>query len=244
MTETDSDGFIDLHSHVIPAVDDGARSEEESLELLRGLHEIGYAEVVATPHARPGLWDPDDGLVRERLAQLRERAKQNGIPLVLGLGAEHYWDERVFNVDRSRLRPHGDAMALLIEVPTMKTPPGLEEACFRLRVKGLLPLLAHPERYPDLCADEERLIELSKHAAFVVDLGSLVGSDGKEIEKASRRLLKMGLCKAVATDVHRPEDIDDAAAGLDWIEEKLGKEALVRLAKDNPRKLLAGEWPE
>ena len=144
----------------------------------------------------------------------------------------------------ARLRPHGDAVAILIEVPTMRTPSGLEEACFRLRVHGLIPLLAHPERYPDLCADENRLSELARHAAFVVDLGSISGGDGRQIEKAARRILKLGLAMAVASDVHRPEDLDDVGRAIDWIENKLGEEALLRLLRDNPSQLLAGEWPE
>jgi protein-tyrosine phosphatase len=235
-------GFVDLHSHVLYALDDGSRSRQESVDLLRGLRELGFDRVVATPHARPGLWDPSNEEVEGRLEDLRPEAETLGIEL--GVGAEHYYGERLVEADGARLRPHAGGPAVLLEVPTHGTPPGLEEVCFRLRVKGFMPLLAHPERYGDLVKDRKRVTALAGQAAFVLDLGSLGGSDGFWVKRAARKLLEQGLVSAVASDVHRPEELDEVRRGMDWIRRKLGEPALERLAGHNPRELLAGRFPE
>jgi protein-tyrosine phosphatase len=154
------------------------------------------------------------------------------------------YGDRLVDGDARRLRPHQGGPALLLEVPTQQTPPALEEVCFRLRVKGFVPLLAHPERYGDLMANTRRLEALAEHAALVVDLGSLAGSDGFWVQRAARRLLKQGLASAVASDVHRPEELGQVKGGLDWIRRKLGEDTLRRLLRDNPGELLAGRWPE
>jgi protein-tyrosine phosphatase len=235
-------GFVDLHSHVLYSLDDGSRSREESLELLRGLRDLGFDHVVATPHARPGLWDPPEDEVQGRLQDLRPEAAGMGIELQVG--AEHMYGERIIQGDRAQLRPHQGGPALLLEVPTHATPPTLEEACFRLRVKGFVPLLAHPERYGELMKDVRRTCALAEQAAFVLDLGSLAGSDGFWVKRAARKLLERGLVQAVASDVHRPVELDEVRRGMDWIRRKLGETVLQTLACDNPRELLAGRWPE
>jgi len=131
--------------------------------------------------------------------------------------------------------------AFLVELTPGSATPRLEDLLFGLRTKGLLPVLAHPERYRDLMRDEERLQRVARVAALVVDLaalGELFGSG------PARQLVTSGLAHAAASDMHAASDQRSIARGVAWIEKKLGPAALVRLLEENPRRILVGELPD
>jgi protein-tyrosine phosphatase len=122
-------------------------------------------------------------------------------------------------------------------------PPRLPEALFSQRLAGRLPVMAHPERYLAIQKDVSRAEALGRSAALVVDLAALDGAHGRAEMKTARRLLEEGLAHAAATDIHSPEDQRGIAAGMTWIQKRLGVEALGRLLDRNPRHILAGELP-
>jgi tyrosine-protein phosphatase YwqE len=105
-------------------------------------------------------------------------------------------------------------------------------------------VLAHPERYHALWGDDELARALRRVCAFVVDLGAVAGFHGRRETKAARHLLEIGLACGVATDAHQIGDLQQAAAGLAWIDKKLGHAAVVRLFDHAPRTILAGELPD
>ena len=123
-------------------------------------------------------------------------------------------------------------------------PPGMVDQLFKFRMAGKVPVLAHPERYHALWDDDELARALRSDCAFVVDLGAVAGFHGRRETKAARHLLETGLATAVATDAHQLGDLQQAAAGLRWIEKKLGHAAVVRLFDHAPRAILAGELPD
>src|SRR5262249_46326512 len=161
------------------------------------------------------------------------------------LGAENFWDDVFFARARDRLIPaYTGGRAFLVEIPPQQTPPRFEERLFAERARGLLPVLAHPERYVDLCDDLERLAQVGRTAALVGDLTALDGAHGKRPARAARRLVEAGLAHAVATDVHSPSDVDRAAAGILWIRKSLGEAVAERLLSEHPRRILQGQLPE
>ncbi len=165
--------------------------------------------------------------------------------LDLRLGAENMWDE-VFH-SRSRagtIPPLGDGPAFLFELPVDALPVRFEEQIFQFRRQGLLPVMAHPERYQMLWDDQETVQRLAGECALLVDLAALVGHHGKPQAKAARWLVENGLAHAVASDVHTPDDLRGAAEGIAWIEKKLGSPTVMRLLCDHPREILAGRHPE
>jgi protein-tyrosine phosphatase len=134
--------------------------------------------------------------------------------------------------------------AFLVEIPPSLLPPGMLDLLFKQRLARKVPVLAHPERYEALWDDDELARALRRVCAFVVDLGAVGGFHGRRQTKAARHLLERGLACAVASDAHQVGDLQQCAAGLQWIDKKLGHAALVRLFDHAPRTILSGELPD
>jgi protein-tyrosine phosphatase len=145
---------------------------------------------------------------------------------------------------------HGDlptypgGKAFLFEVSPALFPPRFEETLFAIRMAGRLPVLAHPERYAAIQTDPARAESLGATAALLVDLAALDGAHGRPAMKAARALLEGGLAHAATSDLHAPEGLGAVAAGMAWIEKRLGAAARDRLLGENPRRILAGELPD
>ncbi|MCX5744408.1 MAG: hypothetical protein NT062_18110 [Proteobacteria bacterium] len=236
-------GFVDLHSHVLYGLDDGARDRAGALAMLDGLADLGITEQCVTPHQKNGQFLPAWDVVTTTLAAL-ETVRQPHHP-VLRLGAENMWDDVFFGRIADHSYPHyAGTQAFLVEIPPPLVPPGIIAQLFKFRRAGKLPVLAHPERYEPLWDDDGLLVELRKYCAFAVDLGAIAGFHGKRQTKAARAIVERGLCTVVATDAHQIGDLQQAAAGLAWIDKKLGHATTVRLFDHAPRELLAGNLPD
>jgi protein-tyrosine phosphatase len=237
-----SKGFIDLHCHVLPGVDDGARTLEESLLMLRALHEVGFRVVCATPHQKADTFAATSEQIEQAAADLRRGMAAELPEMELRLGAENYFDGWFYDRVQDLSFPCFDGRkAFLVEVTPGAAPPRLEDLLFGLRTKGILPVLAHPERYRDLMRDEERLQRVARVAALVVDLaalGELFGSG------PARELVTSGLAHAAASDMHAASDKRSIARGVAWMEKKLGAAGVDRLLVENPGRILGGELPD
>jgi protein-tyrosine phosphatase len=237
-------GFIDLHSHILPGLDDGARDPASSMAMIRGLVALGFETICATPHQKAGQFLPALAAVREAHATTRDQAAAAGITARIALGAENMWDEVFFQrMQAGAIPSYDDGAAFLFELPVTTLPAALEEHVFRIRMSGALPVMAHPERYQPLWRAPELVERLAGSCALVVDLGAVAGYHGKEPGKLARSLLEQDIAHAVASDAHAPEDVRVAAEGMDWIRKRLGESALVRLLDEGPRRILLGEHP-
>jgi len=237
-------GFVDLHSHVLSGLDDGAQTGAESEQMLLGLGRLGFTTVCATPHQRHGMFMPSAEAVALALEQARGRLTQASSDIDLQLGAENMWDEVFYERSQKDTIPsYADGPAFLFELNPLEVPPGLAEKLFEFRRRERLPVLAHPERYQPLWGKTDALKTLREQCALVVDLGALVGHHGRGQAKAARHLVSSGLAHAAASDVHRPEDVKSAEKGIDWIRRKEGAAAVDRLLRDGPRAILSGELP-
>lgn len=236
-------GFVDLHSHVLYGLDDGAPDAPTSLAMLDGLAALGVREQCVTPHQKSGQYLPSWDRIEASLAAV-DAARRPEHPS-LRLGAENMWDD-VFiqRLARQEIPRYHGTQAFLVEIPPSLMPPGMVDHLFKLRVAGLVPVLAHPERYHALWDNDELARALRRVCAFVVDLGAVAGFHGRRETKAARHLLEIGLACGVATDAHQVGDLQQAAAGLAWIDKKLGHAAVVRLFDHAPRAILAGELPD
>ena len=236
-------GFVDLHSHVLYGLDDGAPDAATSLALLDGLAALGITEQCVTPHQKAGQYLPSWDRIEASLAAV-EAARRPEHP-ALRLGVENMWDD-VFiqRIGRDEIPRYRDTPAFLVEIPPPLMPPGMIDQLFKLRIKRMVPVLAHPERYHALWDDDDLARSLRSVCAFVVDLGAVGGFHGRRETKAARHLLETGLACGVATDAHQIGDLQQAAVGLAWIDKKLGHAAVVRLFDHAPRAILAGELPD
>jgi protein-tyrosine phosphatase len=237
-------GFVDLHSHVLPALDDGVKAMSESMELTGILEQMGFDIVCATPHQRVGMFVPTREAIDGAYADVRAGLGGRGSALELRLGAENFWDELFLKRAQNGEQPtYTGGKAFLFEINTRVAPPRLEDTLFQIRLGGLLPVMAHPERYAPFW-DGDRYEALGRTAALVVDLAALEGAHGRRECTAARRLVESGLAHGAATDVHSVADARSAGAGIAWIKKRLGPEAVTRLLADNPRRILQGELPD
>jgi protein-tyrosine phosphatase len=187
---------------------------------------------------------PTRTAIDSALSFLRETLRGNGGPNV-GLGFENFWDEVLLRRIHERTIPsYDDGAAFLFEVAPQLMPSGIDTILFDLRIRGKLPVMAHPERYLAIQKQIDRAETLGRSAALVVDLAALDGAHGKAEMRTARQLVTEGFAHAAATDIHRPEDGVAIAAGIAWIRKQLGEGALRTLLTDNPRRILAGELPE
>jgi protein-tyrosine phosphatase len=236
------DGFVDLHCHYIPAIDDGVRTHDEGVQLCQALKRIGYATVTATPHIRSGMFEnrrPD--LVRRFEAFSAEARDVADMPELL-LGAEHFCDDVFWHLfETNEALPYTGGKAALIEFPPDHLPLGIDTRVFRMQVRGVRPVIAHPERYPALFAGSAqlaRLVELG--AVALLDLMSLTGKYGRTPRRTAERMLEEELYYAACSDCHRPADVEIVANAIERLRELRGDEYAERMLGENPRNILQG----
>jgi tyrosine-protein phosphatase YwqE len=202
-------GKVDLHSHLIPGVDDGVKTLEESLAVIEGLIQRGYDRALTTPH-QVDRWRPDEETLTAKLRELQDEIRRRNWPFRLGLGAENYLDDVfVRRLRENRLVSYGMAgKAVLLECSPMSAPPFLEQLVFELKAGGTLPVLAHPERYPWLFGSRDRITPLRQAGCyFQVDLGSFAGAYGRDAMKAAKKLVKLDAVSFVSSDLHGPSKL-------------------------------------
>ncbi len=234
--------MVDLHCHYVPAVDDGVQDLAQGAALCQALASIGYHTVVATPHIRSGMFDNR----KADLVQAFERFAQaagglQGMP-ALGLGAEHFCDDVFFALfARGETLPYPGGHAALIELHPERMPLNLEANLFRLSVRGVKPVIAHPERYAPLARASQPLESLVEHGALaLLDLMSLTGKYGRRARAAAERMLEEDLYYAACSDSHKPADVELVQQGIERLVELQGKEEAQAMLVDNPRNILEG----
>ena len=141
-------GFVDLHAHVLPSLDDGVKSVGEAVEVVAMLGRLGFETICCTPHQKVGSWVPSIDSISKARAEVVAALTTGSVGVELRLGAENFWDELFMQrcVD-GEVPAYTGERAFLVEFSPVNTPVKLEEQLFRLRTRGLLPVLAHPERY-------------------------------------------------------------------------------------------------
>ncbi|MCL2449398.1 MAG: protein tyrosine phosphatase [Polyangiaceae bacterium] len=235
-------GFVDLHCHWVAGIDDGPRSPGDGLEMLRRLKQVGFDDVVATPHMRPGLFDNDRPKIEQAFLAMGPVLSQSGagaLPRV-HLSSEHFFDDVVFGrLLRGEALPYTGG-AVLVEFGSA-FPVLAEHRFFDLRSRGLAPVLAHPERYEAVWRDDACLDPLLDSGAhLLLDLCSLVGKYGRAPERAATKLLEEDAYEAACSDAHRPEDVELVARAVDRLTALVGRADATRLLAEGPRALLTG----
>src|SRR5262245_7546201 len=238
--------MIDLHTHILPGIDDGVPTEDDAVEFARVAVADGVATVVATPHCREGFYVNERDTVLPAVEKLRERLGREGVPLEVLPGAEvHIGPELVARVRDGRAPTLADnGKTLLLELSTTQPPMELERLIFDLKLAGLLVVLAHPERIRFFQDDIRRYEAAVRLGAYgQITTGSVLGVFGEDVLEFSEELLRKRLVHAVASDAHnvrgRPPVMSKAVRR---IAEVLGDEAhAARMASAVPRALLDGK---
>jgi protein-tyrosine phosphatase len=236
-------GFVDLHCHWVAAIDDGARSADESLAMLRGLRQAGFDVVVATPHMRPGMFDNDRVGLERAFAAMQPTLSAASEPLpTVHLASEHFFDDVVFGrLVRGEGLAYPGGKAALVELGQGEFPVRLQHRFIDLRRAGIVPVLAHPERYDPVWRDDACLDPLMDAGAhLLLDVCALVGKYGRAPQRAAERLIEAEAYEAACSDSHRPSDVDQVVRAIDRLRTLVGNEETSRLLGDGPRALLGG----
>jgi protein-tyrosine phosphatase len=240
--------MIDLHTHILPGVDDGVETEEEAVAFARMAAEDGTRVLVATPHCKEGVWVNDRATVLRDVRALRSRLDGEGIDLRLVPGAEvHLCPDLVERVRDGRAPTLDDnGKTLLLELSLTQYPVDLENLVFRLKLAGIEVVFAHPERvrfFQDDLSRYESVVRLGAYGQITT--GSVTGQFGSAIREFSEELLRKGLVHVLASDSHnlrgRPPVLSEALASIASL---IGEPRAMGMCTDVPRALLEGREPD
>jgi protein-tyrosine phosphatase len=236
---------IDIHTHILPGIDDGVRTEDDAVEFARVAEEDGVRTIVATPHCRDGFYVNDRDDVLAMTATLQNRLEREGVGIELVPGAEvHLCPDLVERVVDGRAPTLGNnGKTLLLELSLTQYPVELENLVFQLKLAGILPIFAHPERiryFEDDIARYEAVVRMGAYGQITT--GSLLGTFGRKTQDFSRELVQKGLIHVVASDAHnvrgRPPILSEAVSELASL---VGEDLAGKMADEVPRALLRGE---
>lgn len=194
---------VDMHSHFIPGIDDGAKKLSDSLEMLRGMKDAGYRKVITTPHIMSDFFRNTPEIINSGLANVRKAAVEAGIDIEIEAAAEYYVDfELEQKLDQGRLLTFGNQY-LLFEVSYMNAPDGLDGIIFKMQTQGYRPVLAHPERYPYWFRDLKNFEKLKdKGLLFQLNINSLTGYYSPATLKIAEQMIDKGWYEFAGTDCH------------------------------------------
>jgi protein-tyrosine phosphatase len=242
-------GMIDIHNHVLPGIDDGAGDWEESLAMMRAFVEAGFSTISVSTHLHHPLF-PDNTAQEIRLlaTQAQEKADAAAIPLRILPGCEVYFQDALFSwLENEQIVPvSGQGAFVLIEFPMRDPMLLMAELGFQLQVKGVRPILAHPERY-DALHKKPALLREWRRAGWLMqlDLPSITGETGVPIQRLAIQILKDGLFDYAASDLHKsPDDPNYFKAMLEKLVKMTDEEEAERLMVVNPSRLLEGKMPK
>lgn len=199
----------DVHSHFIPGIDDGAQNLEQSMELLRAMHALGYRKVVTTPHSMADGYKNSPEIILGGLEKLRREVARQGLELEVDAAAEYYLDHELEKkVMEGTVLTFGDKL-LLFELPFISEPHMLLPLIFTMQTQGYKPVLAHPERYAfwhDDLGKYERLKE--RGVLFQLNMVALAGVYGRKAQEIAERLIDLGAYELVGSDCHNMNHVE------------------------------------
>jgi protein-tyrosine phosphatase len=235
--------MIDLHSHVLPGLDDGAKNMDDALEMCRIAQADGIHTLVASPHCRNGVYHNDQTKILAPLESLKEALLRERISLKLLPGVEILIHPELVDFFNQNPRLLLGGRYVLLELPNQSIPPHTQDFLFKMQLKGYFPIITHPERNSMIQNNPEILKELVRVGALVqVTAISLTGEFGKQAQESASQLIKSGLVHFIATDAHSPYRWPPILSkGRKILEEILGPEHALMMVEEIPEKILRGE---
>lgn len=195
--------LADMHSHLIPGIDDGVQTDEDCIQSIKELVSVGYKKLITTPHIMSDSFKNTPEIILNGLAHVKELAKQNNIDVELEAAAEYYVDEKFLEmIPEKKLLTFGKNY-VLIETNYISRTPLLNKAIFDLKMNGYKPILAHPERYVYLYDNFDLYKEIyDREIPFQVNLFSLVGYYSPKSREISEKLIANNMVDFIGTDLH------------------------------------------
>lgn len=205
----------DMHAHLLPGIDDGPDDMYEALTLIRGMQELGFRQLIATPHVMSDLYPNTKETILERYEMVKRAMAEAGIGIELKVAAEYLLDENFeAKMNEGELLPLTGQL-LLVEMGFISEPPNLHDLLFRLQTKGFTPVLAHPERYGFYQGDIEAYRTLQERGCKLqLNMLSLRGHYGPAIQRTAEKLLEAGLVDFLGSDLHNEVHLEELQKAL------------------------------
>ena len=203
------ENFIDIHNHILPGIDDGAKTVEDSIELIKGFSGIGVKKFIATPHIMHNYYPNDYHSINTAHGKVQDKLLNEGMKdISLDVSAEHMIDANFDSLlEQEKVMPLRNRY-LLIEMSYLQPPINFDEAIQNIASHRYFPILAHPERYSFLHLNSSKFEKYKKNGIlFQMNLLSLGTFYGKEVQKKAHKLLESGLIDYLASDVHNLQQL-------------------------------------
>lgn len=203
---------VDIHSHILPGIDDGAKDELESIAFIKEIIALGFKKVICTPHIFKSLYPNTSESIKTALAKIDLLIKRLNLSIEITAAAEYMIDE-TFDMNKELMEMPGKY--ILIEMSYMYETPNIEQVISALQMKGYKVILAHPERYNYYHQHPEKYEELKNIGVFFqLNLLSVVGYYGKQVKRAAEVLLAKCFYDFAATDLHHEHQLDALKAAI------------------------------
>lgn len=234
--------MIDIHSHIIPGIDDGSKSMEMTLEMLRNAEKDGTSDIIATPHYLLEYGETEISEVKALVEEINSIINNEGINLRVYSGQEVYYTENIIqNYIEGKIGTLNDSKYMLIEFPMRKFDDNILDVIYELQVRDIIPIIAHPERYMPIMEKPSYINKfIDEGYLFQMNGGSLEGKFGEKIKKTAEILLENGVYNFIGSDAHNTKNrtigLANAMSLVDKYENNIGK-----IFEDSSRKLLNNE---
>lgn len=237
--------YIDIHSHILSGVDDGADTPEESMQMLRMAARDGISDIILTPHNKPAHHNISPAKISARAQRLQEDLQEEGIDIRLHAGNELYYrDGLVEEIESGVAGTMTGSRYVLVEFGPVDDYDYIRMGVYSLLMGGYRPILAHVERYQNVCVKLSRIDDFIEMGCYIqVNSGSIMGKYGFGTKQFARNLLKQRMLHFVATDAHdigkRAPELSECAK---YVQKKAGTEYMMELFHENPMRILRDEY--
>lgn len=234
---------IDIHSHILYGIDDGSKSIEESINIIKEHIKMGFTDIVVTPHYIENSKYETNNIDKENILKtLKQELKKQNININLYLGNEVFVNNNLEELlKKKEIATINNSKYLLIEFPMNEKPKDINNIIYELKIKGIIPIIAHPERYDYVEKNPNLVLEWIEEGALLQsNYGSIIGVYGSGPQKTIKKLLKKDLIDFLATDIHYPNN--KIYLNMDKIRKKLKKliseERFIELTNTNPKNII------
>ena len=218
--------MIDMHSHILPGIDDGSQSIEESIKMIKEAKEAGFTEIISTSHYIEESYNFSKQERERIIKNINEELERENIDIKIYNGAEAYISTNLTElIQKEELPTINESKYLLMELPMHSQILYLDNIIYNLKTNGITPIIAHPERYSYVQKNPKILQDFAnKGVLFQANYGSIIGRYGKDAEKTVKKLLKNNMIHFLGTDTHRSGSV---YTQMDKILKKLDRKSVV-----------------
>ena len=205
-------GYVDIHSHILPGIDDGAKTINDSLKLISKMKDMGFGKIIGTPHTYPGLYENTSDSIKNSFLLLKKNVEPT---FNISYSSEYFIDDYIISMAEKKSLLCLKDNYILVEIGFISIPNIFYEVIFQLQINGYKPILAHPERYSFLFNDMKEVYKLKNVGCmFQINLLSLTNYYGEDVKKFCEKLLIENLVDFTGSDIHSIRHINAFEGGV------------------------------